>query len=51
MSRAPVNDGIKAIREKGSDIFRAGPHKMPNIYPTLKEYFQRISEGERDLYL
>lgn len=37
MSKAPVNEGIKAIREKGSDVFRAGPHMMPPIALMMAE--------------
>ena len=25
--------------------------KMPNIYPKVKEYYDRISNGERDLFV
>jgi len=35
--RPPVNEGIKSIREKGSDIFRAGPQMMPSISLMMAE--------------
>jgi len=37
MSKGPVNEGIRAIRERGSDIFRAGPHMMPGVSLMLAE--------------
>lgn len=37
MPRPVVNEGIKAIREKGSDIFRAGPHMLPGVSLMMAE--------------
>jgi dihydroxy-acid dehydratase len=31
MSKPPVNEGIKAIRERGSAVFRSGPQMMPSV--------------------
>jgi dihydroxy-acid dehydratase len=37
MTKTSVNDGIKAIREKGSAIFRSGPQMMPGVSLMMAE--------------
>ena len=37
MSKVPVNEGIKAIREKGSAIFRSGPKMLPSVSLMMAE--------------
>jgi dihydroxy-acid dehydratase len=37
MSKIPVNDGIKAIRESGSGLFRRGPQMMPGVSLMMAE--------------
>lgn len=39
-------EGEKLILKEMEEIRR----KMPKVYPTLMEYYQRIGNGERDLY-
>ena len=46
--RPPVNEGIKNIREKGSDIFRAGKHMLPSVSLMMAEgVLQSMSELKR----
>ncbi len=37
MSKVPVNEGIKAVREKGSAIFRSGPKMLPSVSLMMAE--------------
>jgi len=37
MPRPVVNEGIKAVREKGSGVFRQGVHMLPNISLMMAE--------------
>lgn len=37
MSKVPVNEGIKAIRQKGSGVFRSGPQMMPGVSLMMAE--------------
>ena len=37
MAKIPPNEGIKAIREKGSGVFRSGPQMMPGVSLMMAE--------------
>jgi dihydroxy-acid dehydratase len=37
MSKYPVNEGVKNVREKGSGVFRAGAHMLPSVSLMMAE--------------
>ena len=37
MANPAVNDGIKNVQEKGSNVFRAGTHMLPGVSLMMAE--------------